>query len=335
MVRAPCLVVVRPPSPALGIDGQRMSSRRDGLNREGPAGDSPQAVRRGPTSRTRVTLTICAVVVLVAVVFGVKAAVFAHHRSSARPPITTPRGTGADNLLASEFAELQSGLDARIGLAVAAVDDGGAALMWGQWTSGPAWSTIKVPLAIAALREEVSPRATDAMVAAVTQSDNAAAESIWEGLGDPATAAHKVQAVLAENSDPTTVEDTKVRPEFSAFGQTNWSLLDQARFMAAAACDGRNTAVLALMGDVEQDQRWGLGIIPAARFKGGWGPSISGHYLVRQIGLVTTATGTSAIALAAEPASGSFDDGIQDLTTMARWLMGHIAVLPAGRCGAH
>ncbi|MCU1698763.1 MAG: hypothetical protein JWR34_4826 [Mycobacterium sp.] len=264
-----------------------------------------------------------------------KAAVFAHHRSSARSPITTARGIGADNLLASEFAELQSGLDARIGLAVAAVDDGGAALMWGQWTSGPAWSTIKVPLAIAALREEVSPRATDAMVAAVTQSDNAAAESIWEGLGDPAMAAHKVQAVLAENSDPTTVEGTKVRPEFSAFGQTNWSLLDQARFMAAAGCDGRNTAVLALMGDVEQDQRWGLGIIPAARFKGGWGPSISGHYLVRQIGLVTTATGTSAIALAAEPASGSFDDGIRDLTTMARWLIGHIAVLPAGRCGAH
>ncbi|MCU1698764.1 MAG: hypothetical protein JWR34_4827 [Mycobacterium sp.] len=67
MVGAPCLVVFRPPSPALGIDGQRMSIRRDGLNPEGLASDSPQAVRRGPTSRTRVILTICAVVVLVPV----------------------------------------------------------------------------------------------------------------------------------------------------------------------------------------------------------------------------------------------------------------------------
>ena len=44
---------------------------------------------------------------------------------------------------------------------------------------------IKVPLVIAALREEAPPEVTDAMTAAITESDNAAAESIWASLGDP------------------------------------------------------------------------------------------------------------------------------------------------------
>ena len=76
--------------------------------------------------------------------------------------------------------------------------------------------------------------------AAITESDNAAAESIWEGLGDPVTAARKVEDVLKEAGDSTTVQSQKVRPEFTAFGQTYWPLIDQARFLAFAVCDNRN-----------------------------------------------------------------------------------------------
>jgi hypothetical protein len=68
-------------------------------------------------------------------------------------------------------------------------------------------------------------------------------------------------------------------------------------------------AIRALMGNVEGDQRWGLGLLPDSRFKGGWGPSLSGDYLVRQMGLVQTSRGMTAVALAAAPASGLFDDG--------------------------
>jgi beta-lactamase class A len=54
------------------------------------------------------------------------------------------------------------------------------------------------------------------MRAAITESDNAAAESVWEQLGDPTTAAQKVEQILQDSGDPTTVESRKLRPEFTA-----------------------------------------------------------------------------------------------------------------------
>jgi hypothetical protein len=205
----------------------------------------------------------------------------------------------------------------------------------GEWQSGPAWSTIKVPLVIAAMREEQPPRVTQAMIAAITESSNAAAESIWAGLGDPVTAARKVDDVLRQAGDPTTVQSQKVRPEFSAFGQTEWPLTMQARFTSVAVCEKANQPILALMGDVQADQRWGLGTGPGSQFKGGWGPSPTGSYLVRQMGVLATPNGLAAVALAAEPASGRFEDGTTALTEIAAWLTTHLSALPAGQCGHH
>lgn len=231
-----------------------------------------------------------------------------------------------------DFSRLQNSIKAPIGIALAPVGGSGTPLNLGEWHSGPAWSTIKVPLIITAYREEHPPHITDAMEAAITESDNAAAEAIWARLGDPVTAAHKVEAVLRETGDFTPVEYRKVRPEYTAFGQTIWSLTDQARFMSIAACDSRNSPVLTLMGEVEQGQRWGLGTVAGTPFKGGWGPSPSGKYLERQIGLITTPTGVSAVAVAAEPDSGSYTDGIRNLNEIAKWLLDHIAMLPSGHC---
>jgi hypothetical protein len=42
--------------------------------------------------------------------------------------------------------------------------------------------------------------------------------------------------------------------------------------------------------------------------------------------------GMIAVALAAQPDSGKFDDGIADLTTMAGWLNANLGALPAGQC---
>ena len=152
------------------------------------------------------------------------------------------------------------------------------------------------------------------------------------GLGDPVTAAGKVDAVLAETGDFARVQYRKVRPEFSAFGQTEWPLTEQVRFLSVAACDRRDNAVLALMGMIEQGQRWGLGTIGGTRFKGGWGPSPTGKYLLRQMGLIITPAGVSAVAVAAEPYSGSMTDGIEALNLIAEWLSDHIVMLPGGRC---
>jgi hypothetical protein len=191
---------------------------------------------------------------------------------------------------------------------------------------------MKVPLVMAALRAQNPPRVTAQMTAALTTSDNAAAEAIWASLGAPTTAAQRVEAVLSQAGDQTPVQSQRVRPQFSAFGQTDWSLISQAHFLAVAACDGRNAPVLALMGQVAADQRWGLGTIPSTRFKGGWGPFPSGKYLHRQIGLIATPAGVSAVAVAAEPDSGSYIDGVHALNDIASWLSVHLTMLPSGRC---
>jgi hypothetical protein len=251
------------------------------------------------------------------------------------PAVSSPPNSAPNELapLAADFAQLANQLRADIGVSVSVVGNAQSPSTLGNWQHGPAWSTIKVPLAIAALRQQDPPHITDAMRAAITESDNAAAESIWQGLGDPVTAAHKVEAVLREAGDFTTVQSQKVRPEFTAFGQTDWSLTDQARFLAFAVCDPQNEPIFALMGQVEPDQRWGIGTIAGTRFKGGWGPSTSGSYLVRQIGLLSGPKGTTAVAIAAQPASGSFADGTRDLTAISEWLTAHLTSLPAGHCG--
>ena len=242
-----------------------------------------------------------------------------------------PSGPAA---LAADLARLESTLHAQTGIAVSAVGKDQDPTVWGDLLSGPAWSTIKVPLILAAYRAGRPPRVTDEMTAAITESDNAAAESIWSSLGDPATAAHQVDTVLSGAGDPTSVESRRVRPEFSAFGQTEWPLTDQVRFLSAAWCDTANEPIFALMGHVEADQSWGIGTIGGTRFKGGWGPSPTGRYLVRQMGVLATPDGLAAVALAVQPDSGRFEDGVADLTQIAGWLRSHAAKLPAGQCGS-
>lgn len=262
---------------------------------------------------------------VVAAVFGicVVAAVFVAD-SEIRP--------GNTAALVRAFPQLESRVKAAIGIALAPVGGSAPLLSFGEWRSGPAWSTMKVPLGIAALREG-DPRDVSAQItAAITESDNTAAEAIWAGLGDPVTAAAKIEAVLEEAGDFTRVEAQKVRKEFSAYGQTEWLLTEQVRFLSIAACDRRNARVFSLMGQIEKDQRWGLGTIAGTQFKGGWGPSPADKYLMRQMGLIITPAGASAVAVAVEPYSGSMTDGIEALNLIAEWLSDHIVMLPGGRC---
>ncbi|HEX4586910.1 MAG TPA: hypothetical protein VH185_02955 [Mycobacterium sp.] len=307
---------------------------------------APTVERPARSLRTRwVVGGVACVLVAVAITAG--GVILGRHLSSPpasptqsnHPPAQAPTASSlpaitnaAPSNLAADFAQLQAQIRAPVGIAVTAVGSGQPPIALGDLQGGSAWSTIKVPLTIAALREENPPTVTATMKAAITESDNAAAETIWDGLGDPIAAAHKVEAVLRESGDPTTVEFRKLRPEFTAFGQTDWSLANQAKFVASAVCDPRNAPIFALMGQVVPEQSWGIGTLPGSPFKGGWGPSPTGRYLVRQIGTLTAATGTVAVAIAVGPASGSFADGTQALTDVAQWLHDHLAALPAGNC---
>jgi hypothetical protein len=195
--------------------------------------------------------------------------------------------------LQGSFDNVSNGLPATVGIAIASA--GGRPVSLGTWSSGVAWSTIKVPLAIAALEDHLEDDNADLVFKTITQSDNAAAEKLWSRLGDSAT--QLVQSVIREAGDPTTVvESRRLRAEYTPFGQTRWSLADQARFAAGLSRVPGASRVIDLMGDLSADHCWGLAGKGFAA-KGGWGPGIADDYLVRQFGIVS---GTVGVALAAE-----------------------------------
>ncbi|RJO75328.1 hypothetical protein D5S18_16535 [Nocardia panacis] len=233
--------------------------------------------------------------------------------------------------LAAGFADLQSTVKGRIGMAIMPVG-GDRAVSFGAWTSGPAWSTMKVPLTIAALRRNPA-LSTYAAANAITQSDNAAADVLWQSLGTSQEAAQAVEAVLREGGDAkTAVPAARARADASAFGQADWALTDQVEFASRLPCLAQSGTVVNLMQQITPQQRWGLGAFNNAQYKGGWGPDPQGAYLVRQFGLVPAAGGQFAVAFAAQPDSGVFNDGMTLLDRMTTLITQHLGELSGGKC---
>ncbi len=235
--------------------------------------------------------------------------------------------------LAASVVELQAAARGHFGMAIMPVG-GDQAITFGDWTTGPAWSTMKVPLTIAALRRNPG-TSTYAAQAAITASDNVAADTLWQSLGSNQEAAQAVQEVLREGGDTkTTVPATRARPEHSAFGQAEWSLAEQVRFASRLPCLPQSGPVVNLMEEVQPSQRWGLGVFSGAEFKGGWGPDASGKYLVRQFGLLSTPNGQIAVAFAAQADSGAFSEGMTLLDKLAGAISQHLGELAGGKCPA-
>jgi hypothetical protein len=188
----------------------------------------------------------------------------------------------------------------------------------GTIRGGVAWSTIKVPLALAVAARQPTVLDEELIELTLTESDNVAAYSLWERLGPPGVAGAAVQDVLAAAGDTTTRVETQVlRAGFTPFGQTQWTLAAQAQLMAALPSLPYSDGIRARMRRVVPEQRWGLGVLgDDVELKGGWGPDPDGRHLVRQMGIV----GSHAVALAAAPQDGSFESGTAMLDRLAMWL---------------
>jgi hypothetical protein len=258
----------------------------------------------------------------------------------------SPPSPGGGASLAG-FDQLESSLPGQVGIAIGPPGSGPSASA-GSLTTGSAWSTSKVPVALRVLQQSEGPNGLSAEQAdeirrALTLSDNEAALSLFADLessyGGAAGAAAAVDEVLAEAGDTTTHISSVGRDGFTPFGQTEWSLELQELFMSrlAAGCVGSSASsdyVLGLMGEVSSDT-WGLGSsgVPA-RWKGGWGPGTDGRYLVRQMGVLEVAGGEAVVALAALPDDGSFETGQSMATTVAQWAAqrAHRFAGPASGC---
>nr|WP_235933473.1 class A beta-lactamase-related serine hydrolase [Corynebacterium qintianiae] len=211
-----------------------------------------------------------------------------------------------------------------VGVAVAGA---GGALAGGDDGRYPAWSTIKVPIAIAASR--LAPVEAEVFgPAAIQASDNVAAESLWLAVtpGD-------VNQVLADAGVGTTVNTEKIRPEYSVFGQTLLTASQEATLASYLGCVAGAGPTLSLMGSVNSDQAYGFGQLAGARLKGGWGPSTSGGYQVRQLALVSNSRGEDvALGLTVIPASGDYATGQAMAAAVAEGLRPLLDDLPTAAC---
>ncbi len=233
--------------------------------------------------------------------------------------------------LAARVRAIAAETGAEVGVAVKPLDDR-PPIAIGPLQVGAAWSTMKIPVVLARYRLGRAAAVDRRVAAAITESDNEAANSLFdeivEAKGGVGPASSYVQRELELAGDAKTVVNTAPPPGgFSTYGQTRWTLSGGLRFYSAltrgclAPADAGAT-ILRLMGEIAPSQSWGLGAArfraaQRVRFKGGWGPDPSGRYLVRQFGIVESASGGLAIGLMDTPADGEFESGVLVLDRLA------------------
>lgn len=279
-------------------------------------------------SAARVVIAGMAVASLSACTIGdVSAPVGSTAANSPQP--TLPESTPDKEPSVIKAADLHDAVEAiaadnpGTGIAVAGSDTVAAA---GITNPRSAWSTAKVPLAIATERAGVAD--ADTVSRAITFSDNAAADSLWQALGGGEQAAQATQEIIGT----ATVPATPPRPGFSAFGQTQWSVAEQAEFVAALGCQQGADPVLAAMGQPDPAQHYGLGTLDGSIMKGGWGPAEDGAYEARQMGLITLGGHTVAVAIYAKAESGDYGEAQQMLTRLVKQLSAAEVEWPDAGC---
>ncbi|WP_052466868.1 hypothetical protein [Mobilicoccus massiliensis] len=258
-------------------------------------------------------------------------------RTPAAPPPLTAEA------LVEPFRQFAAAHPGEISLAWAPVGGTTPPQVLGRTTDSDAWSTLKVPISVAALAKAgAQPTATEksrgrtrAQVrAAIEWSDNEAAAQLYRGLGASAAAADAVEAVLRAGGDARTEVGVDAGGKSAGFGRTHWRVEDAATYAAHLPCASDAAFVYDEMSRIDEDQQWGLGAVKApSRFKGGWGPSAHGH-LVRQIGTVEQGGGRTAIAFIVAPEDGTHETATATASALSTWLATRLGPADAGTCPA-
>ena len=254
--------------------------------------------------------------------------------SSAPPAVSSAPSSSTESSAAAPSGDIQAVLDrivAEHGDVGIAVSDGTTTIEAGRTAPEAAWSTSKVPVLIAASRTGAAD--SQLVSSAITYSDNEAAKAAWAGLGEGTAAAQAAQSVIAEAGDTATqVQSQVTRPEFTAFGQTMWSVGNQAKFMAGVRCVEGAQPIIDAMGVADPAQAYGLRTLPGTLMKGGWGPSLAGGYDVRQMGIVQLGGHDVAVALIASSPDGQYASTQNVLTSMAEALAQAETQWPSPAC---
>lgn len=250
--------------------------------------------------------------------------------------LLAPTSASAQSVAASQkswdrsFASLQKRLSGPASISVTGLGRRADTFHVGftDWVS--AWSTIKIPLSMAALRRSKSATTRDRVNRALRHSDNGAAAQLWGELGSGRTAAHRVDLVLvAYGATRTRTQWRVVRKGASSFGQTRWSSIEQSAFMAGIACKQEGSYIRQQL-QAATSGYWGLRRLEKAFVKNGYGPSNTGA-LVRQTAIVVARDGRRwGVSISVK--APSTNRGFSDASTITEWLRNRIGQVPAKRC---
>lgn len=244
-------------------------------------------------------------------------------RTQLVPPVNAagaaqgPRAHAAPGAIQAQLDALVRDVQARHGgRATVSVAGAGAQFTAGDNRPEPAFSTMKVPSAIVALRNDPGTYAD--VEATIVRSDNPASYRLNAVVPGPS-----LDGVIAEAGSRTT--------NTAAWRMgTLWTTSDQAQFASGFRCVAGHEPVLEMMGRVVPEQRWGLGRMPGARFKGGWNFYEEGH-LARQFGLIPGPNGDVAVAITAYNPRG-YQSSYAMLNDLADGLSTMTGQLPTSRC---
>ena len=238
----------------------------------------------------------------------------------------------------------------RAGIAVAPTNgDASSVTSWGSWPGGRAWSTIKVPLAIAASNHSggtlsgsgypygacsAASSVNSAIASAINSSNNCSAWNLWQYLGgNSSTAANAVMNTLKAGKDTSTVVPSSPTGGGLTSGQANWSIANQALFAANIASVPDHHYTFSQMGTHSGGDNSGLyTVFPGSRTKSGnsGASATATDTITRQFGIIAIGGGQcSAVALGVNGGSGSNFDW---LTELAGIVKNNLSSLPSGPC---
>jgi hypothetical protein len=231
--------------------------------------------------------------------------------------LVAPASASTQDRWAASFSSLRSSLSGPAAISVTGLGRNAQNVTVGKVSPRDAWSTIKVPLSMAALRYSSSAATKGRVERALRHSDNGAAAELWAGLGGGTKAAKRVTRVLRDLGDASTTVQSKATPGRSAYGRTQWSLKNMSRFTARTACNGEAGVVRSHLARTS-GARWGLKTLKRPLVKNGYG-SVSGGVLVRQSAVVIGSDGKrwGVVVTVRAP---SLAAGQADATRMTNWL---------------
>lgn len=243
-----------------------------------------------------------------------------------------PSADSSDGAVRGILEELVAAFPDDAQVSVMAAD--GDVITVGEVSESIAWSTIKVPIVIEALREGGDELDEQAKLA-ITESDNDAASALFEELGGGYQASTKVDNLLREADDTTTLTlPNAALGGDTGFGMTQWSSADQARFATWMACSGEEAVqhVYRLMSDLVDSQAVGIETVDGGHAKSGWGTNEhTGVSTMRQLGTIDTDAGLVAMSIVI---TGDRLEAVTDeIDVLDDWLAEHAGELPRVQCG--